>query len=108
MAVPLVAEFSACTSTYGRLAPLPPVAVAADADGVTTAKAPAAASKPALTAKTIARLGDRMDCNTYCSFSAPQEIDGWPGGGAPWRPGLGGGHGELIPRTGPGPVAHER
>src|SRR5580700_2557598 len=29
MTVPLVAEFCASTSTYGRLAPLPPVAVAA-------------------------------------------------------------------------------
>ena len=43
MTVPLVAEFSAWTSAYGRLAPLPPVA-AAQAGAAATRAPPLASS----------------------------------------------------------------
>src|ERR1700755_867823 len=67
---PLVAEFSACTSTYGRLAPLPPVAAAAaaHAGGTASANMPPAVSSAVLTARTSRRLRSRMDWNTMCSF----------------------------------------
>ncbi|WP_257040476.1 hypothetical protein [Streptomyces sp. OK228] len=60
-----MAEFSACTSTYGRLAPLPPVAVdAAQAGWTASATTPTAASIAVLTAQTRARLRSRMEWNT--------------------------------------------
>src|ERR1039457_4206249 len=87
MTVPLVAEFSACTSAYGRLAPLPPVA-AADAGWTATAATPATTSDAALAARASVRLTARMDWNTCCSFAADGRISSggsrgavWPGGG---------------------------
>ncbi len=69
MAEPLVAEFSACTSTYGRLAPLPPVAsVAAEAAVTGRARTPTAASIAVLTDQTRARLRSRMEWSTYHSL----------------------------------------
>src|SRR5450759_3476036 len=69
MTVPLVAEFSACTSAYGRLAPLPPVA-AAHAGASARARTPPAASNAVLPAKATSRLGFRMAFNTFAPFEA--------------------------------------
>src|ERR1035441_14168 len=69
MTVPLVAEFSACTSAYGRLAPLPPVA-AAHAGAAARARTPPAASNAALLAKATTRLRFRMVLNTFAPFEA--------------------------------------
>src|ERR1017187_3963144 len=63
MTVPLVAEFSACTSAYGRLAPLPPAA-AAHAGAAARARTPPAASNAVLPAKATSRPGFRMAFNT--------------------------------------------
>src|SRR5450755_1915289 len=87
MTVPLVAELSACTSAYGRLAPLPPVA-AADAGWTATAATPATTSDAALAARASVRLTARMDWNTCCSFAADGRISsgGSRGAGAArWR-----------------------
>src|ERR1035437_1536299 len=69
MTVPLVAEFSACTPAYGRLAPLPPVA-AAHAGAAARARTPPAASNAALLAKATTRLRFRMVLNTFAPFEA--------------------------------------
>src|SRR5258708_694014 len=63
MTDPLVAEYSACTSAYGRLAPLPPVA-AADAGWTATAATPATASDAVPAARASVRLRLRMEWNT--------------------------------------------
>ena len=68
MTVPLVAEFSAWTSVYGRLAPLPPVAAAADADGTATAASPAAVSDAAAAVSASDRRRFRMGLNTWRPF----------------------------------------
>jgi hypothetical protein len=63
-----VAELSACTSAYGRLAPLPPVA--ADAGWTATAATPAAASDTVPAARARARLRSRMEWNTVAPLDA--------------------------------------
>ena len=83
--MPLVAELSAWTSEYGRLAPLPPVAaaaaftaegalaavVAADPGGAARASRPAAVSEAVPAAIAVTRPRFRMDWNTECPFRAP-------------------------------------
>ena len=66
MTVPLVAEFSAWTSTYGRLAPLPPVAAAPA--GAAAARAPPLASNAVLPVRAIKRLRVRGGRNTRGSW----------------------------------------
>src|SRR5882757_8782380 len=117
MTVPLVAAFSACTSTYGRLAPLPPVAA-------TAGWAPSAKTTPMVISEVVptratARLSFLMGWNIWCSFrhghagSAPSvPLSGGVGGGArarwrgAWgsggrgsRDGGGGAGGTVISRT---------
>src|ERR1700760_2590894 len=89
MTVPLVAELSACTSEYGRLAPLPPVApaaaaavlvaavavVAADPGGAARARSPATVSEAVPAATAVTRPRFRMDWNTECPFRAPGRSD---------------------------------
>src|ERR1700722_13944525 len=98
MTVPLVAELSACTSTYGRLAPVPPVAAAQA--GTARAKIPPRASSAALATNATTRLRYRMDRNIFAPFGAAVRwIASWsrrsvtaPGDGA--RRGEGQGQGE--------------
>src|SRR6201992_959287 len=92
MTVPLVAELSACTSEYGRLAPLPPVAAAAAAavrvagvagvaagaaapGGAARARSPATVSEAVPAATAVTRPRFRMDWNTECPFRAPGRSD---------------------------------
>src|ERR1700684_1658205 len=71
MIVPLVAEFSACTSAYGKFAPLPPVAAAKT--GVTARPTTAPAASNAAAARATTRLEARIDVNTLLpsASSAP-------------------------------------
>src|ERR1700691_6094862 len=83
MTVPLVGEFCASTSVYGRLAPLPPVAVAdadaaagtaadadADAGAAARVKTPPVVSSATLPATSTTRLSFRMEWNTFAPFEA--------------------------------------
>jgi hypothetical protein len=63
MTVPVVAELSAWTSVYGRLAPPPPVA-AASAGWTAIAATPAAARDTAATLMASVRLRSRTAGNT--------------------------------------------
>src|ERR1700732_5400398 len=88
MTVPLVAEFSACTSAYGRLAPLPPVA-AAQAGWAARATTPPTASSEALPARAMARLRSPMGWNTFAPLGPePEPAPAAPQPGGTEKPGL--------------------
>src|SRR5580693_10357684 len=72
MTVPLVAEFSAWTSVYGRLAPLPPVAAAQA--GAAATRAPPLASSAVLPARAIKRLSVRGERNTRGSWGVSGRV----------------------------------
>src|SRR6266568_6959040 len=61
--LPVFGEFWASTSTYGRLAPLPPVTVAAEAVCTAKARTPPVSSA-VLPTKATPRLSSRMEWNT--------------------------------------------
>jgi hypothetical protein len=63
MIVPLVLEFSACTSTYGRVAPTPPVAAAAAGSAASAMRTEAPMA--------IRAMGPafNFDANMSCSLS---------------------------------------
>src|ERR1700760_348492 len=90
MTVPLVAELSACTSVYGRLAPPPPVA--ADAGVTATAAMPAAVSDTAAAVTAKARRRSRNDGNTWRPFRVGHRCATSAG----WRRGQ---HGADVPRN---------
>src|SRR5580704_12619439 len=75
MIAALVAEFSACTSAYGKFAPLPPVAAART--GVTARPTTAPAASNAEAARATPRLKARIDVDTLLPSRTGRE--GWAG-----------------------------